>query len=113
MAQKKELTKQDHGIALNLTLEQVPKLAYAINKPPFPLIKPVNEWYEAKLLIDSGNASSMELGYITAASIKSAIDMAFYGVIYNGEIQVEQEEYTVEMVLELADLIIKSALAKY
>ena len=115
MPQREKLTKMDKGIALNITLEQVPKLGYAINKPPFSLIKPLNEWYEAKLLSDSGNASSRELDYITAAAFKSAIDMAFYGVIYDlntGEI-ISQEDYTVEQVLELADLIVQSALAKY
>ena len=115
MPKKEKLTKIDKGIALNITLEHVPKLGYAINKPPFSLIKPLNEWYEAKLLSDSGNATLMELGYITAAAFKSAIDMAFYGVIYDldtGKV-IEQEKYTIKQVLELADLIVTSALAKY
>ena len=113
MAKKEKLSRIDQGIALNLTLEWVPKLAYAINKPPFSLIKPLNEWYESKLLMDSGNAGINELGYVVAASIKSAIDMAFYGVIYEGQEQINVEDYTIDKVLKLADLIVASALAKY
>ena len=115
MAKKDKLTKQNKGIALNLTLELVPKLGYAIAEQPFKLIKPINEWYEDKLLSERGNATLMELSYITAASLKSAIDMAFYGVIYDiktGEL-IKQETYNIDMVLELADHIVQNALAKY
>ena len=117
MAQKKELTRQDSGIALNIAIELMPELSASLGIPGFPLIAPLKEWYEQELLKDSKNASSMELAYSVAASIRAAVKMVYHDNIHKLEVdkwtKVPQEEHTLESTLKLASTIVRAAVSKY